>query len=107
MWKLIDNTYGDCHIGVDVQSGGYYNLAADYGAKEQHTFLQRGSGPVSQFGKAMPSSAKKGLVNWKKCYGTIQAEWPFNTKCCGKANTKAGPPNDYICGEHPSAESVV
>merc|ERR1712000_529072 len=101
MWSHgspIDTSVGDCHIGVDVQSGGSYNLAADYGL-EPGIFMQRGSGPASRFGDVMPKAAHDALKNWKTCYGADQDKWPFNTKCCSKGNTQTGPRNDYVCGE--------
>lgn len=106
MWMAsVDKSIGDCHIGVDVLSGGYYNEAADYGLPA-HTFMQRGNIPMNRFGKAMPKSAKTALQNWKKCYGTDQSKWPFNTRCCAKANTKAGTSGDQIC-KRPTADIVV
>jgi len=79
VWKSsIDTSEGDCRIGVDIQSGGYYNLAADYGL-EPHIFMQRGNGPARQFGDGMPKSAHVALKNWKTCYGAEQDKWPFNT----------------------------
>merc|ERR1719375_726702 len=45
----------------------------------------------------MPKSAKVALQNWKKCYGSDQSKWPFNTRCCAKAGTKAGTSGDEVC----------
>jgi len=105
VWKAsIDTSEGDCYIGVDTE-GGYYNQAADYGLPP-HTFMQRSDGPAKMFGEAMPLSAQTALANWKVCYGKDQSKWPFNTKCCAKAHTKAGTSGDHICVA-PSAAAVV
>lgn len=50
----------------------------------------------------MPQSLQTAHKNWMGCYGTDQDKWVFNTKCCGKANRKAGPPNDYKCDVPPA-----
>jgi len=101
VWKAsIDTSEGDCRIGVDIHADHSYNvidLSKYMHGEETHTFMQRGSGPAKQFGDAVPTSLKVAHQNWMNCYGTQQAKWPFNTKCCGKANKKAGPPNDYVC----------
>jgi len=107
VWKAsVDKSIGDCHVGVDILSGGYYNEAADYGLPP-HTFMQRGDTPARQFVKAMPKSAKIALKNWEKCYGTERSKWPFNTRCCAKAHTKAGTTGDRICSQRPTGEIVV
>ena len=39
-------------------------------------------------------------------YGTDQSKWPFNTRCCAKAGTKAGTSGDEVC-KTPSFTVVV
>lgn len=92
----VDKSIGDCHIGVDILSGGYYNMAADYGLPT-HTFMQRGPIPAQRFGQALPKAAKLALKNWEKCYGADNTTWPFNTRCCAKAGHKAGTSGDKVC----------
>ena len=99
---------GNCRIGVDIHADHSYNVLdiSKYKHSEtMHTFMQRGSGPAQKFGDAMPGSLKVAHQNWMGCYGTDQDKWVFNTKCCGKANRKAGPPNDYVC-DAPTAVAV-
>jgi len=99
---------GDCRIGVDIHADQSYNvidLSQYKHSEETHTFMQRGSGPAKQFADAMPQSAQVAHQNWMGCYGKDQDKWVFNTKCCGKANKKAGPPNDYVC-DGPAAVTV-
>jgi len=105
VWKAsVDISEGDCHIGVDTDAG-HYNQGTDYGLPP-HTFMQRSDGVAKKFGAAMPLSATTALVNWKVCYGEDQSKWPFNTKCCATAGTRAGTSGDHVCVA-PTAAVVV
>lgn len=109
MWKSVEGSpgYYGCRLATDNQADHSYNYIdlSKYGGKGPHTFWQRGSSPAQQFEDAMPESLSLASQNWNACYGDVQDEWPFNTKCCGKANTKAVAKNDYICSA-PTAVTV-